>query len=142
MGGDRRRHLGAGPGPATRTSGAASVAWVQADLTTWAPQRPFDLVVTCYAHPTIGQHAFYRRIAGWVAPGGTLFIVGHHHQPAHGHTDHGHPATAVTTAEQIAALLERDVWTVQTASEMDRAVADPHRHVRPLRDVVVRARRG
>ncbi|MEV1000976.1 class I SAM-dependent methyltransferase [Nonomuraea sp. NPDC050202] len=63
------------------TSGDATgrLHWVRADLTTWRPDAPFDLVMTHYAHPAMPQLDFYDRIAGWVAPGGTLLIVGHLH---------------------------------------------------------------
>ncbi|MFB9070864.1 methyltransferase domain-containing protein [Citricoccus parietis] len=65
------------------------VSWTEADLTQWEPGRMWDLVVTHYAHPDSGQLAFYERIASWVAPGGTLLIVGHLHAPHAGHHAHG-----------------------------------------------------
>ncbi|WEO77015.1 class I SAM-dependent methyltransferase [Cryobacterium sp. SO2] len=77
---------------ADRASVTDAVTWVEADLTAWEPGGQFDLVVTNYAHPAIPQLAFYDRIARWVAPGGTLLIVGHLQHgagPAHGHED-GH----------------------------------------------------
>ena len=55
--------------------------WVEADLSVWSPDARFDLVMTHYAHPAMPQLEFYDRIAGWVAPGGTLLIVGHLHTP-------------------------------------------------------------
>lgn len=60
------------------------VRWIQADLSSWAPETQYDLVTTHYAHPAMPQLDFYGRIADWVAPGGTLLIVGHLH---HGHGD-------------------------------------------------------
>lgn len=99
-------------------AGANTVAWVRADLTTWAPATRFDLVTTHYAHPAMPQLAFYERISGWVAPGGTLLVVGH----ARGH----HVAEASATAADITALL--DGWEIGSAGD--------HGH-----DVVVRARR-
>ena len=56
--------------------------WVEADLSVWEPGTRFDLVTTHYAHPAMPQLEFYDRIAGWVAPGGTLLIVGHLHTQA------------------------------------------------------------
>lgn len=84
----------------------ADVTWVEADLARWEPPAAFDLVTTFYAHPDIPQLDFYARIAEWVAPGGTLLIVGHLHDggghaSAHAHADDhaaehahgdGHPA--------------------------------------------------
>ncbi|WP_431883596.1 class I SAM-dependent methyltransferase [Micromonospora gifhornensis] len=68
------------------------LTWIEADLSRWVPQTRFDLVTTHYAHPAMPQLEFYDRLAEWVAPAGTLLIVGHLHPsaaPAHGH-GHGH----------------------------------------------------
>lgn len=125
------------------------VQWIEADLETWEPGRAFDLVTTHYAHPAMPQLDFYERIASWVAPGGSLLVVGHLH---HGHgQDRGHdhedghdggpPDRATTTAAAITARLDPAVWDVVTADEVNRTVG-PHggREVR-RHDVVVRAHR-
>ena len=65
------------------------IRWVRADLSVWAPEGRFDLVTTHYAHSVLSQLEFYRRLSSWVAPGGTLFIVGHLDRPNHDH-DRGH----------------------------------------------------
>lgn len=127
--------------PRRNATAQAALNWVEADLTKWEPGRSFDLVTTFYAHSTIPQHAFYERIARWVAPGGTLLIVGH---DSHGHSDghgHGHPDNAVTTPATIRALLDPQAWAVQSAEVRLRAVGERHGHGMQLRDVVVRARR-
>ena len=67
------------------------VQWVEADLSAWEPGTRFDLVTTHYAHPAMPQLAFYERISDWVAPAGTLLIVGHLHTPET--TGHGHNAS-------------------------------------------------
>lgn len=114
------------------------VRWVEADLTTWEPGARFDLVTTHYAHPAMPQPAFYDRIADWVAPGGTLLIVGHLHSPDTGHGHGHHPlAEASVTLEDITEGLDDD-WEVVTAEEHVRTV--PGRGT-PLHDVVVRATR-
>ncbi len=115
------------------------VQWVEADLSTWHPAARFDLVTTHYAHPAMPQLAFYERIADWVAPGGTLLIVGHHHAPQGDRHGPEHPpgdASATTTG--ITATLDRARWDVVTSEEHTRTVAG--RSV-PLFDVVVRAKR-
>ena len=135
---------------------AERVRWVRADLSTWAPRTHYDLVTTHYAHPAMPQLDFYDRIATWVAPGGTLLIVGHLHQSGptddgHGHA-HGHehgpeqehqhegpPASASATAGAITARLDPAVWDVATAEESHRVVAGPDGDETPLHDVVVRA---
>ncbi|MGW6454830.1 class I SAM-dependent methyltransferase [Streptomyces sp. NPDC055078] len=132
-------------------SGAAEqVRWVEADLGVWRPGARFDLVMTHYAHPAMPQLEFYDRIAGWVAPGGTLLIVGHLHTPgstghehehAHAH-EHHPPAEASVTAEAITARMDRVEWEIVTAEEHLRTLTHGGRAA-PLRDVVVRAtRRG
>lgn len=132
---------------------AGQVTFVRADLSTWEPEARVDLVATHYAHPAMPQLEFYDRIASWVAPGGTLLIVGHlHHDaagdpgrrdaPVHGHEvghgDHEPPAEASATAATITARLDPALWTVVTALETPREVPG---HGTTLHDVVVRATR-
>ena len=117
------------------------VRWIEADLTVWDPGPRFDLVTTHYAHPAMPQLAFYDRISGWVAPGGTLLIVGHLHTP--GATGHGHhpPAEASVTLADITAGLDGARWEIVTAEEHLRTVTGTGGHANPLHDVVVRAAR-
>jgi hypothetical protein len=117
------------------------VRWVEADLTVWDPGMRFDLVTTHYAHPAMPQLAFYDRIAAWVAPGGTLLIVGHLHTS--GATGHGHhpPAEASVTLTDITAGLDSTRWEITTAEEHLRTVPGPGGRAIPLHDVVVRATR-
>jgi SAM-dependent methyltransferase len=56
--------------------GAGAVDWVEGDIHTWTPARPYDLIVVGYLHLTDNE-AVLRRIAGWVATGGRLVVVGH-----------------------------------------------------------------
>lgn len=123
--------------------------WIQADLTSWAPGRTWDLVVTHYAHAEPGQLDLYRRLSSWVAPGGTLLIVGHlrgHHTGGHGgqqdghHGGLGHPEHATATAAGIAELFAGPDWQVEARYENTRTVAPGGVPVE-LNDVVVRVRR-
>ncbi|MFF0151769.1 class I SAM-dependent methyltransferase [Micromonospora sp. NPDC005203] len=125
---------------------AARVRWVEADLSRWQPDARYDLVTTHYAHPTMPQLDFYDRIASWVAPAGTLLIVGHLHHQDHASGGHGHdwagpPASASVTAAEISARLDPLVWEVVTAREAARAVPGHGGHVASIHDVVVRASR-
>jgi SAM-dependent methyltransferase len=135
-------------------SGAAEqVQWVQADLSTWDPDTRYDLVTTHYAHPAMPQLAFYERIAAWVAPAGTLLIVGHLHQDAAGGDGHDHahehggdgpPASATATAAAITARLDPADWEVVAARESHRPLSGDEGqegHRVTLHDVVVRATR-
>ncbi|MBW4780783.1 methyltransferase domain-containing protein [Rhodococcus fascians] len=120
---------------------AVHVEWVEADLTSWSPVERWDLVVTHYAHPSTPQLEFYRRIAQWVAPGGTLLIVGHLHDGAQHHSHDGHdepPHEATVTAKDITALFDATAWRIDTATERSRTVGAHGEHWKTLRDVVVR----
>jgi len=134
---------------------AGQVQWVQADLSTWEPDGQYDLVTTHYAHPEMPQLEFYDRIASWVAPQGTLLVVGHLRHQGHDH-DHrstqsdGHgdeqtqpPSAATATADAITALLDPGVWAIATAKESHRTLPGPGGRPTTVHDVVVRAsRRG
>jgi SAM-dependent methyltransferase len=126
---------------AAATGVRAAVTWIEADLTTWEPGAGFDLVTTNYAHPAIPQLDFYQRISAWVAPGGTLLIVGHlvgSSSTANGH----HPPKEVTvTAASISARLDPAEWRIETADELERSVVAPDGATVHLCDVVVRATR-
>ena len=118
------------------------LSWVEADLSIWAPDASFDLVMTHYAHAAMPQLDFYERIGSWVGMGGTLLIVGHLHrsdpEDAGGH--HTHPPEEVAVdASAITARLGAD-WTIVTAYEGERTLGDEGRSV-VLHDVVVRAAR-
>jgi SAM-dependent methyltransferase len=141
---------------AERAAGAGlseRVRWVEADLSTWTPEDSYDLVMTHYAHPAMPQLDFYGRVASWVAPGGTLLVVGHlgsDHAPPHGHGHghgHGHdqdgrpPAEASVTAAAVQARLDPAEWEVVTAEEGTRMLGGPGGREVSLDDVVVRARR-
>lgn len=124
---------------AENTDAGERIDWVETDLSPWQPGRMWDLVVTSYAHAQIGQLPLYRRLASWVAPGGTLLIVGHLHD--HRHRDHhGHPESASVTLEAITNLLQAPQWQIHAAYEHTRAQR-PGGHETQLRDVIVRAQR-
>ena len=104
------------------------------------------LVTSFYAHPAMPQLDFYERVGSWVAPGGTLLLVGHLRVEGQGHGHghgHGHgdapPPEASVTAASVRARLEVAGWDVVTAEERRRTV--PGREV-PLDDLVVRATRS
>jgi SAM-dependent methyltransferase len=128
---------------ATGSAAAERVRWVEADLGVWEPERRFDLVTTHYAHPAMPQLAFYARLAEWVAPGGTLLMVGHLRRgtPDHGHGHGQPPVEASVTAASITAGLDVARWDVVTADEPVRGVPRQGGEPGRLHDVVVRATR-
>ena len=107
----------------------------------WEPGRRFDLVTTNYAHPAMPQLAFYERIADWVAPGGTLLIVGHLHDDAADSHGHHPPAEATVTLADITRGLGSDAWSINRAEERTRTLAGPGGRAVTLRDAVVQATR-
>lgn len=127
------------------------VQWVQTDLSIWEPGTRYDLVTTHYAHPAMPQLEFYDRIATWVAPRGTLLVVGHlhhdaaadepDHEDAHGHHADGPPDSASATAASITARLDPTLWDVVTAEESHRTMSGSDGRTTPIHDVVVRATR-
>ena len=114
---------------ATQRAAASSdatdrIEWVEADLSVWQPRQQFDLVTTHYAHPAMPQLEFYERISHWVAPRGTLLVVGHlHRAETHGH-DHDPPVKASVTAAGISAALDPALWDIVTAEEHSRTLGD------------------
>ncbi|MFF2243841.1 class I SAM-dependent methyltransferase [Arthrobacter sp. NPDC058130] len=118
-----------------------SVTWVEADLSSWEPDHRFDLVTTSYAHPAMPQLAFYRRISEWVAPGGSLLIIGHLHHPASTGHSHRPPAEATVTLADITRGLDPAVWSIQSAKELTRTIPRPGGRALALHDAVVHATR-
>lgn len=66
----------AGLALAAARPGGDTVAWRHGDVHEWQPEGPVDLVVSCYLH-LADTAAAIGRIAEWVAPGGTLLVLGH-----------------------------------------------------------------
>jgi 2-polyprenyl-3-methyl-5-hydroxy-6-metoxy-1,4-benzoquinol methylase len=103
---------------------AGRTAWVEGDLASWTPPREqFDLVVCLYVHVAGAVGDMVRRLAGGVAAGGSLFLVGHRPiDPVTGQ------ATAAAGQVQISiegtlAALAADAWEIVVADERPRAAA-------------------
>ena len=57
---------------------AARVEWIESDLASWSAEPGhYDLVVCLYVHVAGSVEDMVARMADGVAPGGTLFLVGH-----------------------------------------------------------------
>ena len=103
---------------------ASRVDWVEGDLGTWTPEpNRYDLVVCLYVHVAGVVEELVRRMAGGVAPGGSLFLVGH--RPIDPVTGAATPAAGQTqvSVEAVVAALESAEWELLVAEERPRAVA-------------------
>jgi 2-polyprenyl-3-methyl-5-hydroxy-6-metoxy-1,4-benzoquinol methylase len=112
------------------------IDWLEGDLATWTAQPGhYDLVVCLYVHVAGSVEEMVARMASGVAPGGTLFLVGH--RPIDPSTG---AATAAANQVQVSveaavATLDSKQWEVIVAEERQRAVAGTGV------DAVIRARR-
>lgn len=112
---------------------ADRIDWIEGDLGVWAPEpAAYDLVSCLYVHVAGSVVELVRRLGSGVAPGGTLFLVGH--QPVDPAT--GEPTTAADQRQvSVEAALEAlEGWEVQVAEERRRQVGGGV-------DAVIRARR-
>jgi 2-polyprenyl-3-methyl-5-hydroxy-6-metoxy-1,4-benzoquinol methylase len=103
---------------------AERITWVEGDLSVWTPARDhFDLVVCLYVHIAGSVDEMVRRMASGVAPGGSLFMVGH--RPIDPAT--GKPTAAASqvqvSVEGAAAALEPKAWQLTVAEERPRPSA-------------------
>ena len=121
---------------AAATDVARRVDWVEADLETWTPQPGhYDLVACLYVHVARTVAEMVRRMGAGVAPGGSLFLVGHRpFDPATGAATPAAGQVQVSVQAALAALDPRR-WEFVVAEDRPRAVAGTGV------DAVIRARR-
>ena len=103
---------------------AERIEWVEGDLGSWTPPpRHFDLISCLYVHVAGSVGEMVNRLAAGVAPGGTLFMVGHLPvDPATGDPTPAAGQVQVTVEEAVEALDARD-WQITLAEERRRAEA-------------------
>jgi SAM-dependent methyltransferase len=101
---------------------AERIEWVQGDLGTWTPTPGrFDLVSCLYVHVAGSVVEMVGRLAGGVAAGGTLLMVGH--RPVDPVTGAPTPAAGqvqVSVDEAIAAL-DAPAWDIAVAEDRPRS---------------------
>ncbi|MCT2087370.1 class I SAM-dependent methyltransferase [Microbacterium enclense] len=102
--------------------GGDAVAWERADVHAWEPAASADLVVSCYLHLDDNAAAI-TRLAGWVAVGGTLVVLGHDVEniAAGGHGPQN-PAILYTPAMLQGALDNR--FRIERCERVIRGTAD------------------
>jgi SAM-dependent methyltransferase len=121
---------------------AGRTTWQYADVTTWTPPaRAFDLVTTAFLHvPGGARDAVLARLAGAVAPGGTLLVA--QHDPTDLHTvRHGQDPDLFATGEQLAAALPEGEFEVLVAEARPRLGRSHEGEDLSMADAVLRARR-
>jgi SAM-dependent methyltransferase len=103
---------------------AERISWVEGDLGTWAPKpRRFDFVSCLYVHVAGSVGEMVGRLGAGVAPGGTLFLVGHRPvDPATGAPTPAAGEVQVSVDAAVEALDRRD-WQIELAEERPRAAA-------------------
>jgi len=121
---------------AAGTDIAKRIEWLEGDLAKWDPEpERYDLVVCLYVHVAGSVEAMVKRMASAVAPGGTLFLLGHRPiDPATGAATPAANQVQVSIEDAIAAL-DAKVWELVVAENRPRAVAGSGV------DAVIRARR-
>ena len=102
----------------------------------------YDLVSAQFMHlPPQERQELYARLAGVVAPGGRLLIVGHHPLDLAAGPGRMHFPDMLFTGEELAAALDPADWEVLAAETRPRAVAGPDGREITVRDAVLVARR-
>jgi SAM-dependent methyltransferase len=95
------------------------VEWIEADLGAWAPPSTYDLVTALYVHIAGSVSDMIGKLAAAVAPGGTLFLLGHRPvDPATGEPTRAANQRQVSVEEAIAML---DGWELVIAEERRRS---------------------
>jgi SAM-dependent methyltransferase len=103
---------------------AERIDWVEDDLSIWTPSpERFDLVVSLYVHVAGSVEEMVARLAAGVAPGGTLFLVGHRPiDPVTG-TETAAAGQVQVSVDDAVAALDPDRWDLVIAEDRPRAMA-------------------
>ena len=103
---------------------AERIEWVEGDLGSWTPPaRLFNLVCCLYVHVAGSVAEMVTRLGTGVAPGGSLFMVGHLPvDPATGEPTRAAGQVQVTLDDVVGALDARD-WQIVLAEERRRPEA-------------------
>ena len=117
-----------------------AVSWRAADVTEYVPPEPVDLALICYLQvPAAARRSTVRNAAASLAPGGTLFMVGHDSRNLTDGTGGPQDPAVLFTAADVAEDLDGLGLTIERAGEVYRPVAGAER---PAIDALFRATRG
>ena len=112
-----------------RVAGDLDVTWVRADVTTWQPPAPVDLVVVAYLQlPAADRRRAVRSAVGMLRPGGTFLLVAHDSTNLAEGTGGPQDPSVLMTADDVLADLDGLDIEVLRAERVAREVAteDPH----------------
>lgn len=125
----------------------ARIDWQRVDLREWEPDGSgYDLVSAQFVlHFPASLHAerdrLFARLASAVAPGGQLVVVGHSVRDMGTSIPRPPDTSLFFTAEDLAAQLDPDDWTIRTTDTRPRPWKHDGRDVL-LHDAVLRAERN
>lgn len=118
------------------------------DLSTWQPDRMFDLVTCSYLHTfdaAMPRELILRRAVSFVAPGGHLLITSHAAAPPWAkHSEHSenHKHDFPSPGEELEALdLDTATWEVVISTTKDREAKGPGGITGTVSDTVTLVRR-
>jgi SAM-dependent methyltransferase len=122
---------------------AQRITWLHADLVEWVPSAAsYDLVSAQFMHlPKVQREVLHGRLAGSVAPGGTLLVVGHH--PSDLETAVSRPSVPglLFTSSEVAESLVKEQWLIAVDEARARQTLDPEGHATTIHDAVLKAQR-
>ena len=106
---------------AAGTDVAGRIDWVDGDLTTWTPAPGrYDLVACLYVHMAGSVKETVRRLATGVAPGGTLFLVGHRPIDPTPGTETAAAGQMQVSVDEVLAALDPSRWEFIVAEDRPR----------------------
>lgn len=106
---------------AAGTDVAGRIDWVEGDLTTWTPAPGrYDLVACLYVHMAGSVKETVRRMATGVAPGGTLFLVGHRPIDPTTGTETAAAGQVQVSVDDVLAALDPGRWEFIVAEDRPR----------------------
>ncbi|HYP98398.1 MAG TPA: class I SAM-dependent methyltransferase [Polyangiaceae bacterium] len=103
---------------------AERIEWIEGDLATWHVETErYDLVVCQFVHVAGSVEEMVKRMASGVAPGGTLFLVGH--LPIDPRTGAASAAAnqVQVSVESAAPALDPATWDLVVAEDRPRSAA-------------------
>lgn len=134
--------LARGQGEAEASGLGERISWIAADLATWQPKGPFDLVTAHFLQSPVElpREAILRRAAATITPGGMLLVVGHAEFPP---WSNHKPHDPLPTVDEVFAALElpTDDWTIVTKAAVRRQATSPDGNLVDLVDSVLALRR-